>query len=110
MPSTRPGQETVLSAASPQPSQNRTLFPTQLTSQIRPPPSASRGEEQHPLFRQSLRLAKQRNEALGSREKEGDKSRLIPLFFPPDVMRILLVGFSLASPPRGEAVFPGHLA
>src|SRR5262249_49160009 len=56
MLSTRLEQEIALSVASPPPSQNRTLLPMQLTSQTKLPQSVSRGEEQHPPFRGSLRL------------------------------------------------------
>src|SRR6266850_1787398 len=75
MLSIRLEQETVLSVASRQPSQNRTLFPTQLTSQTRPPPLASRGEEQHPLFRWSPRL---RVVVLGDRVFTFDFHRFSP--------------------------------
>src|SRR5262245_46601209 len=56
MLSTRLERETVLSVASPPPSQNRPLLPMQLTSQTKLLQSVSRGEEQHPPFRESLRL------------------------------------------------------
>src|SRR5262249_14774986 len=56
MLSTRLEQEIALSVASPLPSQNRTLLPMPLTSQTKLLRSVSRGEEQHPPFRGSLRL------------------------------------------------------
>src|SRR5215475_2102176 len=56
MLSTRLEQEIALSVGLPPPSQNRTLLPMRLTSQTKPLQSVSRGEEQHPPFRGSLRL------------------------------------------------------
>src|SRR5262245_34105316 len=56
MLSTRLEQEIALSVGLPPPSQNRTLLPMQLTSQTKLLQSVSRGEEQHPPFRGSLRL------------------------------------------------------
>src|SRR5262249_26433827 len=57
MLSTRLEQEIALSVGLPPPSQNRTLLPMQLTSQTKLLQSVSRGEEQHPPFRGSLRLS-----------------------------------------------------
>src|SRR5215475_3025527 len=56
MLSTRLGLETASLVALPPPSQNRTLLPMQLTSQTKLLQLVSRGEEQHPPFRGSLRL------------------------------------------------------
>src|SRR5262249_22003181 len=56
MLSTRLERETVLSVASPPPSQNRTLLPMQLASQTKRLQSVSRDVEQHLPFRGSLRL------------------------------------------------------